>query len=142
MNPVVSILVALALSSMALAGGHYGPGPRENIVDSYNNDGTYMNVLNEDRYGPGPAPYGPRHGYGRPSYGGPSYGGPSYGGPSYGAPAYAPLYGPSYDDDVNVNRNANRDLNANANANRDGKLYFSLFLLNVTFISFVVSSKC
>lgn len=139
MNPVVSILVALALSSMALA-GHYGPGPRENIVDSYNNDGTYMNVLNEDRYGPGPAHYGPR--YGRPSYGGPSYGGPSYGGPSYGAPSYAPLYGPSYDDDVNVNRNANRDLNANANANRDGKLYFYFLLLNVTFISFVVSSKC
>ena len=120
--------MVLALSSLALA-GKYGPGPRENIVDSYNNDGEYMNVLNEERYGPGPYGHGgPRPIYGagpRPApYGVPSYGGPSYEHvPSYG-PSYGPSYAPSYDRDINTNRNANRDANANANANRDGK--FSL----------------
>ena len=81
-------------------------------MDSYNNDGEYMKVVNEERYG------GP---YGGPSYGGPAhYGGPRpYGGPSYGGPVYGGY--PSYDRDLNTNRNTNRDANANANANRDGK---------------------
>lgn len=122
MNPI-SILVVLAMSALAALAVPYGPYGPENIVDSYNNDGEYMKVVNEERYGAGP--YGGHYG-GPAHYGGPRpYGGPSYGGPVYGG------Y-PSYDRDLNTNRNTNRDANANANANRDGtpRLKLNLLLIN------------